>query len=287
MGFVVSLSQDSARIHVPDGLAIEAALRRTTHLGVGAHPDDLEVMTWHGIASCYASPTSSFTGVVVADGASSPRSGRYASFDDAAMIATRRDEQLQAATQGRYGALAYLGHTSAEVRRAQARALAQDLDRLLAAMRPEVVYTHNLFDAHETHVAVAVHLVAALRRLPLGARPKVLYGCEVWRGLDWLDPEDKVVFDVSAQAELNTALVALHASQIAGGKRYDLATLARKRAHATFEEARAVDEASAVELALDMTPLLRDDTLDVQDFARRVIDRFAADVAARLRRRRG
>ena len=35
---------------VPDGVSIDDAFTRTTHLAIGAHPDDLEVMDYHGVA---------------------------------------------------------------------------------------------------------------------------------------------------------------------------------------------------------------------------------------------
>jgi hypothetical protein len=36
------------RLFVPDQKALPEALTRTTHLGVGAHHDDLEFMAFHG-----------------------------------------------------------------------------------------------------------------------------------------------------------------------------------------------------------------------------------------------
>ena len=39
--------------------------------------------------------------------------------------------------------------------------------------------------------------IRALRDLPPECRPKVVHGCEGWRGLDWLDDGIKVIQDVS------------------------------------------------------------------------------------------
>ena len=44
-------------------------------------------------------------------------------------------------------------------------------------------------------MAVALHTVQALRANPSSVE-RVL-GCEAWRGLDWLQTEDKVTLDVS------------------------------------------------------------------------------------------
>ncbi|MEK7704046.1 MAG: PIG-L family deacetylase, partial [Myxococcota bacterium] len=228
------LNRDAARLIVPRGGPINEALARTTHLGIGAHPDDLEIMTWHGIAHCYANEANWFSGVVVTTGAAGPRRDEEtATTDDRALVAQRLAEQTRAAELGDYAALAYLGYESDDIKQPGVASVGEDLDTLLAAMRPDVVYTHSPFDTHASHVAVLAHVVEAVRRLPAPDQPQALYGCEVWGGLDWLPERYKMRFDVSARAALNTELVALHASQVAGGKRYDLATLGRKQAHAT------------------------------------------------------
>jgi len=71
--------------------------------------------------------------------------------------------------------------------------------------------------------------IAALREMPADHRPKKVYGCEVWRDLDWMVDSDKVVFAVDGHENIQNSLVGVFDSQIAGGKRYDLATQARRR----------------------------------------------------------
>jgi hypothetical protein len=73
-------------------------------------------------------------------------------------------------------------------------------------------------------------------------------------------------------------------SQIGGGKRYDLATLGRRAAHATFHVADATDTAAALTFAMDLTVLARVDSLDVEACVRGMMRRFRDDVAARLRK---
>ena len=51
----------------------------------------------------------------------------------------------------------------------------------------------NLVDKHDTHVAVVLRVIAAIRQMPPDIRPEKLYGCEVWRDLDWMLDSDKVV----------------------------------------------------------------------------------------------
>ncbi len=84
-----------------------------------------------------------------------------------------------------------------------------------------------------------------MRELPRGQRPKKVWGCEVWRNLDWLADDDKVLMDVSGHEHLAAALNGMFDSQIPGGKRYDLATLGRRRANATFLESHATDAGRA------------------------------------------
>ena len=68
-----------ADLFVPDGSPADAALARTTHLCIAAHQDDIEIMAYHGIAECFGRKDRGFTGVVVTNGAGSPRSGIYGS----------------------------------------------------------------------------------------------------------------------------------------------------------------------------------------------------------------
>ena len=68
-------------------------------------------------------------------------------------------------------------------------AVVEDLEQILRAARPEFVYLHNLADKHDTHVAVALRSIAALRAVRQDVKPKRVYGCEVWRDLDWLPDE--------------------------------------------------------------------------------------------------
>ena len=76
-------------------------------------------------------------------------------------------------------------------------------------------------------------------------------------------------------------------SQIAGGKRYDLATLGRRSANATFFDSHATDAATQLIFGMDLTPLIADPALDIADYVLHFIDEFRADVAAKLNRRLG
>lgn len=268
---------------VPDGAPLEAALKRTTALCIAAHQDDTEIMAYHAIAECFDSGSKWFTSVIVTDGAGSPRSGTYLRYSDEEMRRIRAEEQKQAARIGRYAAQIQLGYASSEVKSGGNPEITQAIRDIILACRPRVVYTHNLADKHDTHVAVALRVIAALRGIDPARRPQKLYGTEVWRSLDWLCDDEKVVFDASARENIAQALLALFDSQVSGGKRYDLAVLGRRRANAVFWESHSADAMEAAIYGMDMTELING-SLSPEEFITRRIDRFKEDVLARLRR---
>jgi len=278
----VKFNLDTAEIFVPDGLAVEGALARTTHMAIGAHQDDLEIMACDGILKCFQRDDEWFCGVVVTDGSGSPRDGLYGDYSDADMQVVRRTEQKKAAVVGEYAALALLDYPSSVVKDGADKSPVKDLELLLRAARPRIVYTHNLADKHDTHVAVALRAIEAIRNLPLAERPEQLYGCEVWRDLDWMIDVDKVTFDVSAHENLQAALLGVFDSQICGGKRYDLAAAGRRRANATYYASHDTDIATGMTFAMDLTPLIRDPGKNIQTYVEQFLDRFAQEVRERL-----
>jgi len=283
----MNFQHSAAELFIPDGLGEQAALARVTHLGIGAHQDDLEFMAFHGILACYQKEDQWFAGVTCTNGAGSARTGAYAQFSDEQMQAIRRKEQNLAAQIGQYAAMIQLAHPSSVVKDPQGTALRDDLIEVLRATQPSVVYTHNLADKHDMHIGVAVAAIQAMRALPPEQRPKQVYGCEVWRNLDWLPDAEKVVQDVSFHENLASALNGVFDSQIAGGKRYDLGVLGRRHANATFFDSHAVDRSDSIAFAMDLTPLVRDASLDIAEYIDGFIERFRNEVSAKLRCRLG
>src|SRR3954464_975875 len=176
----MKFSHPAADIFVPgSSLTPEAALARTTHLCVAAHQDDIEIMAYHGIAECFGQRDKWFSGVVVTNGAGSPRAGIYGNYTDEEMQKVRIVEQRKAAYVGEYGCQIQLGFTSAQVKNAKETAVVEDLAKILRASRPEVVYLHNPADKHDTHIGVMLRSITALRAVRDEARPRKVYGCEV------------------------------------------------------------------------------------------------------------
>ena len=275
---------DTAEVFVPDGVSEEEALVRTTHLCIAAHQDDIEIMAAQPILECFQREDKWFTGVVVTNGRGSPRDGIYEQYSDDEMRLVRFKEQRKAAYVGEYSSQIMLDYPSSTVKSGNSTSPTDDIVAILNTIRPDVVYTHNLADKHDTHVGVTMKVVAAIRSLPENKRPKKLYGCEVWRDLDWMVDSDKTAFDLSGQENLQAALLGVFDSQISGGKRYDLASMARRRTNATFFASHGVDETTGLSFAMDMTPLITDTKKSVSDFTQEFIQRFAQDVADRLAR---
>jgi LmbE family N-acetylglucosaminyl deacetylase len=272
----------TAQLFVPDGLPAEEALARTTHMAVGAHQDDLEIMAFDGILKCFQQEDKWFTGVVVTNGSGSPRDDLYKDYTDEAMRAVRVKEQKKAAVIGEYAAQVLLDYPSSAVKDGSSKDPVEDIALLLKMAQPQVVYTHNLADKHDTHVAVALKVIEAIRGLPETARPQRVYGCEIWRDLDWMLDEDKVLFDCSPHENLQAALLGVFDSQICGGKRYDLATLGRRRANATYYASHETDVATGLTFAMDLTLLIEDPAKDIAAYVQGYIDRFAQGVRQRL-----
>ena len=236
------------------------------------------------ILDCFQQPDRWFSAVVVTDGRGSPRNGLYENYSDDEMRLVRFKEQKKAAFVGEYGSLMMLDYPSAQVKDARVPDVVDDLLAILNAARPTYVYTHNLADKHDTHIGVALRVIAAIRRMDKAVRPRQLFGCEVWRNLDWMLDTSKVPFNLSAMENMQAALVGVYDSQISGGKRYDLASLARRRANATYFESHGVDEYSGLSFGMDLSPLITDDKLDPGGFIDDLINQFREDVQNRLRR---
>ena len=277
----------SADVFIPDGKPAAEALARVTHLGIGAHQDDLEFMAFHGILTCFGQEDKWFGGVTCTSGAGSSRTGSYAALNNTEMATIRRQEQNKAAVLGRFGAMIQLDYDSDAVKRPSSLDLKNDLKAILSATQPEVVYTHNPADKHDTHIGIVVAALQAMRELPREQRPKQVIGCEVWRDLDWLLDSEKVVMDVSGHDDLADELNGVFTSQIDGGKRYDLATLGRRAANATFFNSHATDHSTQVIFGIDLTPIVADESKDILDFVCGHIERFHADVRQKLAERLG
>ena len=274
----VKFFRPQADTHIPAGGDLAPTLASITHLGIGAHADDLEIMAYPGICGCRGQKNLRFAGVVATDGAGAP--SKLSGQD---LVKVRMDEQKKAADLGGYAAVIQLAHPSAEIRGTGRKALTTDLLQILKATKPKTLYLHNPADRHETHIAVLLACLDALRQLSSGERPAEIYGCEVWGDLDWV-PADKVVrLPCPAPADFGPSLLRVFRSQV-DGKRYDLAAAGRRRAQATFADAYKPDQAEEVVLALNLKSLVDNPKLSLTDFVSGLTGDFQKQTLDRIRR---
>jgi LmbE family N-acetylglucosaminyl deacetylase len=279
----LSLSAPCPDAYAPGGGEFGEALARVTHLSIGAHHDDLEFMSLAPIEHCRKTAGAFFGGVVCTDGRGSARAGAMAGTTADDLAAGRIAEQREAARLGRYAAVLQLGYPSRAVKERQSRAtLEGDLAEILRASTPEHLYIHNFADKHPTHVAVALASLAAARSLAPDKRPLRLYGCEGWRDLGWMPDRRKVLLDAGNDTAFVEALCGIFRTQIEGGKRYDRAILGRKFSNATLFDPHAPDAMELAEVAVDLTPLLLDDSLDPAAFTLGLVDEFREEVRRAL-----
>ncbi|MEG1711255.1 MAG: PIG-L family deacetylase [Clostridia bacterium] len=273
----MKLYKRDAEIYIYDEKQ-EEAFATTTHLAIAAHQDDVELMAYHGIAECFGQKDKKFSAIILTNGSGSPRSGIYKDYTDEEMMLQRKKEQKKAAFIGEYATLSLLMYPSNEVKDNKNNYVVEDIFNILMATKPQIVYTHNLADKHETHVATALRTISAINMMPKADRPSIVYGCEVWRDLDWINDDKKIRLDVGKKTNIAQALTGVFDSQISGGKQYATAVEGRRIANATFADDHAIDTLQKVTYAMDLTPLISDEHMSIIDFINDYINDFKSDV---------
>lgn len=275
----MNFKKSNATIYFPG----KESLDGVTDMCIAAHQDDIEIMAYGPISECYKSDTRNFCGVVMTDGAGSPRAGEYSDYTNEQMKEVRIQEQNDAAKLGNYTAILQLGYASSEIKDGSNKDTVDELYDLLCQVKPERLYTHNLADKHETHVAVVLRVIEAVRRMPEDIRPKEIIALEVWRNLDWLPDSEKVCVDTSKYPQLAEDLITVYRSQVVGGKSYDKAAIGRRCANATFFESHNTDEASSQSFGLDLMPLVKGEETPTE-FIVSYIEKFRNEVESTIAR---
>ncbi len=278
------MSQWKNSIFVPDKTSNEAAFARTTHLAIGAHHDDLEIFAIHGILAGYKQPDYNFAGVTVTDGSGSPRTGEYTSVKEQEMILIRHHEQVEASQIGRYSFQVQLGFSSASIKEPTLNEdLVEALTHILNATHLEALYLHNPADKHPTHIALLLHCIEALKRLSRDQLPRQILGCEVWRGLDWLSDNDKIILKSGRLDDpLPYTLIDVFKSQIHGGKNYTDAVIGRRLANATFYQSHKVDSNDLVTYAMDLRPIFEIGGPSLKELVASHLRTFSEEVLSQL-----
>lgn len=249
-------------------------------LCICAHQDDCEIMAIDAILKGYYSKKYSFALVETTDGGGSSRTGKFKNYTDDEMKQVRIKEQQAAAEIGKYNSLYMLNYSSKEVKDRNNEDIVNDYIAIIKELKPQVIYTHSLLDKHPTHVGVALKVVKALRQLPKEDQPRLFYGCEVWRGLDWISDEKKIGFDVSRNEKMQKKILDVFESQIAGGKAYTKASIGRRYQNATYYQSHSVDSYKMISYAIDLKPLLTNPGLSVKEFALSFVNDLKEEISS-------
>ena len=258
---------------------------RTTHMAISAHQDDIEIMAAEPILAVL--PAAKTTGSPAwwsPTGAALRATACTQNYTDEEMRLVRFKEQKKAAIVGEYAAQVLLDYPSKAIKDGADRQPVEDLAALLQAARPQFVYTHNLADKHDTHVGVALKVIAAIRSLPEPSAPAeaVRLRGVARPGLDGRHRQSALRPEPARKPAGGAAGRVRFADR--GGKRYDLATMGRRRANATYFESHGTDTTLGLSFGMDLTPLITHPEQNVAAFVQEHIARFAQDVAARLER---
>ena len=260
----------------PQSLDRSKALAKTKVIGIGAHPDDLEFMCCQPIARCQSD--NSFAGLILTNGSGSSRSGSFAKCTDKEMISIRQKEQVEAAKLGNYSFIEMWELDSKSLK--DTKQFSEWVSRIqffIEEVKPKFLYTHNPFDRHLSHVIVCLATLEALRNLPKEKRPKEIWGCEVWRSLDWLSYEKTQTKDLSQDESLQKNLVNVFKSQIDGAKNYSNAVIGRKCVNAVFRESHAVDKTKLAEVFLNLKPLVNS-KVSLKLNLKKILDEYTAEL---------
>ena len=150
-----------APVYIPDGTEEKKAIARTTHLAISAHQDDIEFMAYAPIAECFGKADKWFGGVVVTDGAGSPRSGLYADYTDEEMKEVRITEQKKAAAVGEYSFQMLLGHPSKEVKDPRNTAIVKELAEIIRQAKPKWCIRVIIFISYAITINTAMRQITA------------------------------------------------------------------------------------------------------------------------------
>ena len=253
-------------LFVPDAVPIDEGIVRITHLGIGAHADDLEIFAYPGIEEVYGREDRWFGGVTVTNGSGSPRVGKFAGVSDKEMMSVRLREQRTAAVAGGYGFQAQLKLASSQLVDRDIRERWSDwLACLFSVCKPEVLFMHQPFDHHPTHRLVAELTWQAVLKLETEQRPKTILAGEVWGGLDSWPPEMRKTVSADRYPDLAQELIEIYESQVEGGKNYVEACLGRRSANATFLNPHEIDSCRFACHYLDLSGYAASGTLSLSE----------------------
>lgn len=259
------------------------ACQKTTHLAIGAHQDDVEIMAMSGILECFGISHNWFSSVTLSTGTGKNRKDIYRTLSDDELKDVRVEEQKKAAIIGNYAVSISMKYQTQEIRMLDSNAL-EDIKSIILMMKPRIIFMHSPFDNYDTHVAACILTLKALQEVREEYIPERLLGCEVWGSLDWLPTKFKVYLPVQDRENIINACMGVYDSQIYGGKRYDLGVNSRLQSNAVFSLDSKYGYEKKVAFAINLKPLIWKDLNGVLDFIDVVIDSYRKDVLFNLKK---
>jgi LmbE family N-acetylglucosaminyl deacetylase len=272
----------NTQLWFPDKDNFDKLSENTTHMAIGAHCDDLEIIGLDGIVRHFENKKNNFYGVVVSNSQGKPYHPKYRNLSPEQIQKIREREQIKAAGIGQYTGLAFLNYPSNRIKNKKYKdEITNKIQEIIKIINPKTLYTHNPFDRHPTHVVTCLRVIEALRGLKKSKRPSRVYGVEVWGSLDWLPDDKKVAFDVSAHKQLTEKLLSVYKSQNYKNNRYDEAVLGRMRANSVFSKPHQFSKEKFLIYALDLLPLLKGKT-NIGKYLKRYLETFLEDSLSRI-----
>ena len=83
-----------------------------------------------------------------------------------------------------------------------------------------------------------------------------------------------MIFDTSEYPEVASGVITAFESQCTPLKRFDLAALGRRLGNATFQAPRDNDVTNSCNIGVDLTPLIQQPELDIEEFTLELIRSF-------------
>ena len=149
---------------------------------------------------------------------------------DKELIEARVQEQMRASQIGEYADLVFLKKSQAEMEDLDNTSIVKDLQKMILDLNPDIVYTHNIFDRNLSHIRLTLKVIDAILALPEESRPRLLYGCEIFRSLDWLPERYRVNFDISDNKDIQSRLIGVYDTMLEQSQNFSKAVVGRKLA---------------------------------------------------------
>jgi LmbE family N-acetylglucosaminyl deacetylase len=233
---------------------------------ISPHPDD-DILGAGGVMIEAAEKGRAVFSVTLTDGRGSPR--RDPALSDEEMAGLRQKESLAALRAvGAKGGF-YFRKRNSGLEGEEGKKVAEELRKLLDSLRPSEIFLPAPYERHRTHIRCTRLTLGALRSLD-GLKPSLL-GYSLWG--NFFGGKKRFARDITPFVRKKVEAVLAHATQIAY-KNYQQGVLGKNNAEAIFWESHEIQKATFVETFLDMTELLEQKDLSLEDFIRQDVEAF-------------